>query len=104
MVLPSRMNKLEQQLRKEKVLRDGADPDTVSRDDLINRRLQHLEHVIEVQVAHICGLREAVQRNAGGYWVETIECLSSLQQCCGHGSTDTFVCHVSVLGRVACFV
>lgn len=59
------MTKLELQLHQQGLWRDGADPELVPREELVNRRLQHLEHVIEGQVAHICAIRESVQRTAG---------------------------------------
>jgi hypothetical protein len=60
-----RVTKLKLQLHQEGLWRDGADPELVPRDELVNRRLQHLEHVIEGQVAHMCAIRESVQRTAG---------------------------------------
>lgn len=59
------MNKLVHQLRREGLLRDGDDLEQLPKQDLLNRRLNHLESVIEGQVAHICALRESVQRVAG---------------------------------------
>jgi len=69
-MLPCRLTKLGQQLREQNLLPDGADPGQMPREDLLSRRLQHLEGVIEGQVAHICTLRESVQRTAGaqGRW------------------------------------
>jgi hypothetical protein len=58
---------LTEQLEQQGLFPAGADPLLVQREDLVKRRLQHLESIIEAQVAHICTLRESVQRIAGAF-------------------------------------
>ena len=60
-----RLANLQAKLQREGLIGSGEDAQQVTREEMLDRRLQHLESVIEGHVAHIIGVRESVQRVAG---------------------------------------
>ena len=61
-----RLDELTATLQAQGLIQPTDDAGELSRVQLLERRLEHLESVIEGHVAHIAALRESVQRVAGG--------------------------------------
>ena len=60
-----RLSTLADALERQGLLRPEEDQQQLSRNEMLERRMQHLESVIEGHVGHIAALRESVQRVAG---------------------------------------